>query len=51
MEARLEDLLNFSFRFAIDNLWWWSLIVQAVSLGFVVLSQKVYMEDEVNLHQ
>ena len=51
MEVRFDDLPNFPFWFAIDNLWRWSFIVRTVSVGLVVSGQEVNMEDGMDLHQ
>ena len=50
MKARLDNLLHFPFRFAIDNVRWGSFVIRAVSLGLTVTSQKVNVEDRMNLH-
>ena len=50
MEARLDDLLDFPFRFAIDNVRWWSFVIGTVGLGLSIAGQKVDMEDGVDLH-
>ena len=50
IEARFDDFLDFPFWFAINNIGWWSLVIWAVSLSFVVLSQEVHVEDGVDLH-
>ena len=50
MEARLDNLLDFPFGFAIDNVRWGSFIIWTVSLGLSVASQEVDMEDGVDLH-
>ena len=50
MEARLDNFLHFPFGFAIDNVRWWSLVIWAVSLGLTIPSQKVDMEDGMDLH-
>ena len=50
MEARFDDLLDFPLWFAIDNVWWWSLIVWTMSLGLAITGQKIDVEDGVDLH-
>jgi hypothetical protein len=50
VEARLDDLLDFPFGFAINNVGWWLFIVWTVSLGLMVSGQKVDVEDGVDLH-
>ena len=50
VEARLNDLLYFPFRFAIDNVGWRSFVIRTVSLGLSIAGQKVDMEDGVDLH-
>ena len=51
MEARLDDLLYFPFRFTVDDVRWGSFVIWAVGFGFSVSSQKVDVEDWVNLHR
>ena len=50
MEVRLENLLDFPFRFTIDNVWWGSFIIWTMSLGFAISGQKVDVEYRVDLH-
>ena len=50
MEARFDDLLDFPFWFAINNVGWWSFVIRTVSLGLTVSSQEVDMEDGVDFH-
>jgi hypothetical protein len=50
MEARLDNLLDFPFWFAIDKVRQWSFVIRAMGLGLSVASQEVDMEDGVNLH-
>ena len=50
VEARLYNLLHFPFWFAVDNVRWGSFVIRTVGLGLSVTSQKVDVEDWVNLH-
>ena len=50
MEARLDNLFYFPFWFTLDNVRWRSFVIWTVSLGLAVASQKVDVEDGVNLH-
>ena len=50
MEARLDNLLYFPFWFAIDNVRWRSFVIRTMGLGLSVMSQKVNVEDWVDLH-
>ena len=50
VESRIDNLLHFPFGFAIDNVWWWLFVVWSVGFCFAVSSQKVYMENGVDLH-
>jgi hypothetical protein len=50
-ESRLDNLLDFPFGFAIDNLWCGALVIRAVRLSLSVSGQEVDMEDRVNLHR
>ena len=50
MEARLDNLLHFPFRFTVDNVGWWSFVIGAVGLGLSIASQEVDVEDGVYLH-
>jgi hypothetical protein len=49
-ESRLYDLLNFPFRFAIDDVWRWAFVVRTVGLSLTVSGQEVDVEDWVDLH-
>ena len=51
MEARLDNLLYFPFRFAIDNIRWGSFVVWTVGLGLSISGQKVDVENGVDLHR
>ena len=50
MEAGLDNLLHFPFRFAIDNVRWGAFVIRSVSLGLAITGQKVDMEDGVYFH-
>ena len=50
VELRLDYLLNFPFRFAINNVWCWSFIIGAVCLSFVVSCEEIDVEDRMDLH-
>ena len=51
MKLRLDNLLDFPLRFAIDNVWRGLFIVGAMGLSLMVVSEKIHMEDGVNLHE
>jgi hypothetical protein len=50
MEARFDNLLYFPFWFAINNVQWQLFVIRTMSLGLAVASQKVDVEDGVDLH-
>ena len=50
MEAGFNDLLHFPFRFAIDNVRWWSFVIWTVGFGLSIAGQEVDMEDRVDFH-
>ena len=50
MKARLDNLLDFPFGFAIDNVRWRSFVVRTMGLGLAITGQKVDMEDGVDFH-
>jgi hypothetical protein len=41
MELRLDNLLDFPFRFAIDNVWCGSLVVGAMCLSFTIMGEEI----------
>ena len=51
MEARLDNLLHFPFRFTIDNVRWRSFVIRTVGFSLTISSQEVDMEDWMNLHR
>ena len=50
MEAGLDNLLHFPFWFTVDNVRWGSFVIRTMGLGLSVMSQKVNVEDWVDLH-
>ena len=50
MEARLDNLLDFPFGFAIDNVRWRAFVVGTMGLGFSIAGQEVDVENGVNFH-
>ena len=51
MEARLDNLLDFPFWFAIDNLWWQSFVIGPMGFGFAISGQEIHMKYGVDLHR
>ena len=50
VESRLDYLLDFPFRFTINNVWCQLFIIRAVGFGLMILGKKIDMEDGVDLH-
>ena len=50
VELRLNNLLDFPFRFAIDNVWCGLLVVGAMCLSFTIMCEEINVEDGVDLH-
>ena len=50
MDVRLENLLDFSFQFTIDNVRWWLFVIWTVGVGLVILGEEIHMKYRVNLH-
>ena len=50
MEARLDNFLYFPLRFTIDNVGRRAFVIWTVGFGLAIASQKVDVEDGVNLH-
>ena len=51
METGFDDLLNFPFRFTIDNVRWWSFVVRTMGRGLAISGQEVDVEDGMDFHR
>ena len=51
IEAGLDNLLDFPFWLAIDNVRWRSFVIRTMSFGLAITGQEIDMEDRVNLHR